>query len=189
MKLLTFTKKILKSPLATGAIAPSSRALGEALMTVDAHQYKVKNLVEVGSGTGAITRVISEFIPEQTKVTLMELDPEFCEELKKMFPDYAVIEGDAALIGTHIKDPIDFLVCSIPWTLIPRKKRHELLKAFKQALHPEHGVMVTFVYAHMMALPTYGELMEDFGQYFKLTKEKIVFGNLPPAQVISLRLV
>src|SRR5215831_922962 len=89
-----FIGTFLRKPIATGAIAPSSRWLAD-LMTSDMNLDKAKTVVELGPGTGAFTQAIQEKLSPEALFLAIELNPEFADHLKQKFPKANIINGSA----------------------------------------------------------------------------------------------
>jgi phospholipid N-methyltransferase len=91
MQLLTH---LLRSPSLTGAVAPSSQFLARAM--ADAARGAV-HIVELGAGTGAVTRALARQHPDAT-LTLVELQPALARRLARSFPQARVIGQPAAWV-------------------------------------------------------------------------------------------
>src|ERR1700760_3678839 len=93
---LLFLKKFLKHGTKIASLAPSSPWLSRATVgNVD--WAKANVIVELGAGTGPITRVIAERTRPETKVVVLERDADFARILRERFakyPNFDVIEGD-----------------------------------------------------------------------------------------------
>ena len=77
-------KRFLQHPTQVGALCPSSCALCRAM----ASEIGVENaglVVELGPGTGVITRELVRRLPENGKLLAVELDELLCEHLKRTF--------------------------------------------------------------------------------------------------------
>ena len=94
-------KAYLRHPLQLGALFPSSSALGSLMVRhikTDIHG----KILELGPGTGSLTRaLLKRGVPEENLV-LLEQSPEFIPILRNSFPKATVICGDA-------KDMVDIL--------------------------------------------------------------------------------
>lgn len=169
---LIFLKRFLDSPGTIGSLAPSSKYLGKAICEAVKSLNDCK-LVEIGAGTGSITKEIAELNPE-----VIEIDPEFSELLKNKFPklkiknscaiDYMknlVNQGNGEKVG---------LVLSIPLINNPFKEVFifELQKFYSSGL-----LSWCIIYTYGQKSPL-GDI--DFRSQRKYSK---VFRNLPPANV------
>src|SRR5205807_717872 len=89
-----FLKSLTSMPRFTGAVAPSGRALARTM--AGALQPHLDGLiVELGPGTGPVTRALLDRGVDRTRLVLVEYNPDFCALLKTRFPGARVLEGDA----------------------------------------------------------------------------------------------
>ena len=92
---LQFLQAFLKNPLKVGAIAPSSPELAqEMLQGIQPDEHSI--VLELGVGTGAITKFLRKNIPNRDSYLGLELDPDLVKTLNKNFPDMNIICGNAA---------------------------------------------------------------------------------------------
>src|SRR5215467_11649520 len=83
------------NPIAS--IAPSSRWLSRTTVRNIAWD-RVETLIELGAGTGPITRVLAERTRPQCRVVVVERDHDFARLLRQRFgslPNLEIVEGDA----------------------------------------------------------------------------------------------
>lgn len=93
-----FARAFVCSPRMVGAVCPSGRALAEALAErVPAGDGLV---VELGAGTGAVTRVLLERGISLDRLVAVEKSGPLAEVLRRRFPELTVIRGDASLLAT-----------------------------------------------------------------------------------------
>src|SRR5687767_4820199 len=92
---LEFLQAFLKNPTKVGAIAPSSSELAaEMLKGMEPDDHNI--VLELGVGTGAITKFLRDIIPSRASYLGLELDPDLVKSLKKNFPDMNIECGNAA---------------------------------------------------------------------------------------------
>ncbi|WP_369688975.1 rRNA adenine N-6-methyltransferase family protein [Bacillus sp. FJAT-26390] len=84
---LLFFKKFILNPRNVGSVIPSSRFLANR-MVASAMWEQAENIVEIGSGTGAITRVIANKIKYGGNIILFERDEEMGQTLQRDFPHF-----------------------------------------------------------------------------------------------------
>lgn len=95
---LLFLKTWLKSPLGVAAWAPSSAATGHA-MAEAARLGPDDTVVELGGGTGTVTRTILARGVRPENLVSVEREPGFAAHLRKIYPGVRVVEGDARCFG------------------------------------------------------------------------------------------
>ena len=90
-----FLSAWFRNPRQAGALLPSGASLAQAMAApVDPARGLV---IELGVGTGAITRALIArgVTPEQ--LILVEKDPALFGEMQRRFPGVVALQGDAAL--------------------------------------------------------------------------------------------
>src|SRR5436189_6241414 len=91
-----FLGKFLKHGTAIASLAPSSPWLSRTTVrNIDWTRARV--VVELGAGTGPITKVLAEKAQPDCKVVVLERDPDFSRLLRERFqgrPNFDVVEGD-----------------------------------------------------------------------------------------------
>lgn len=98
MEALSFFRHWLSSPLAIGAVAPSGRALADAITTEITPE--IAPVIELGAGSGAFTQaLLARGIPQQ-RLALIEQSPRFANALRQRFPDSLVFCEDAAALSS-----------------------------------------------------------------------------------------
>lgn len=190
----------------TGAVAPSSRFLARALTDPLSRHTGPARILEVGPGTGAVTRRISKLLKPDDTLDLVELNESFVEILQRRLADEADLSHVADRTRVHhmpIQDfvsphPYDFIICGLPFNNFPPELVKEIFAVFFRLLAPE-GVVSYFEYMYMRPLrkmvsgkPARERLHELDGVLSAfLTKHRYrrdwVFVNVPPAWVQHLR--
>ncbi|MCQ8782247.1 class I SAM-dependent methyltransferase [Mangrovibrevibacter kandeliae] len=180
-----FLRNWLQRPLITGAVSPSSRWLGRMMagyVSMDA-VAEGRRVLELGPGTGAVTRCLIEAgIPEE-QLVLVEYSPEFVRLLRARHPRAHVIEGDAY----HPGEAVDALagpgfaavVSSLPLFTRPEVLRETLLGAAFDRMPPGNP-FIQFSYA--LTLPVKPDRVGA-----RIETSPWVRRNLPPARVLVYR--
>ncbi len=176
---LLFLKRWLRHPLRLGAVLPSSPALtGLIARNVTLRPGGV--VVELGAGTGCLTRMLLGAGISKDRLYVLELDPELCEFLHKNLPDVNVIQGDArdlpTLIPKKYVGKVSSVVSGMPMTAMPMAIQRQILKASFDVMD-EDGEFLQYTYR-----PGFSPLK---AKQFALSKQRIgmAFRNLPPATV------
>jgi phosphatidylethanolamine/phosphatidyl-N-methylethanolamine N-methyltransferase len=180
-----FLKSLFAAPRLTGAVAPSGRALARA-MAAAAGPPADGLIVELGPGTGPVTRALIETGLERGRLVLIEYDQSFCQLLRQRFAPAKVINGDAYDLPRTLVDfsgqPIAAVVSSLPLLNQPPYRREKLIgDAF--ALMGPPGLFVQFTYgpASPISLAVCADLYEA-------SRSRPILLNLPPARVWTYRL-
>ncbi|MCD2471928.1 methyltransferase domain-containing protein [Jiella sp. MQZ9-1] len=182
-----FFRGWLQRPLITGAVSPSSRALGRAMASYvpdPALFSENSRVLELGPGTGVVTQMLLQRgVPERSLV-LIEYSHDFCKLLRQRFPDAEVIEGDAYAIGRALPewigaDPLEAVVSSLPLFTRPDEMREEVVGRSLEMMRPG-APFIQFSYALTQPVKA-----KKIGATLELSPW--VKRNLPPARVLVYR--
>jgi phosphatidylethanolamine/phosphatidyl-N-methylethanolamine N-methyltransferase len=182
---LRFLREFARAPRATGAIAPSSPVLAEAMVR-DMQLETARHVVELGAGTGAFTSVIARRLPHSARFMAMELNPRLAASLRETFPGEVDVVCDSAVklcrhLGRKSVGGVDAIVSSLPWVCFPAEQQRVILREIRRALRPG-GRFSTFAYAHAAWLPSGLKFRRELKQVFEQNEVlPIVWRNLPPA--------
>jgi phosphatidylethanolamine/phosphatidyl-N-methylethanolamine N-methyltransferase len=129
------------NPIAS--IAPSSRWLARTTVRNVAWD-RAKVLLELGAGTGPITRVLAERARPDCRIVVVERDPDFIRLLQERFgdrPNVEVVEGDArdlrSILNDRGIDQVDHVISGLPVPSFPKDLQHALFRQVRSILHPE----------------------------------------------------
>ena len=139
---LLFLGKFFRHGTAIASLAPSSPWLSRVTVrNVDWASAKV--LVELGAGTGPITKVLAEHATPECRVVVLERDPDFASLLHQRFrhlPNFDVIQGDvrdlATLLGDRGISQVDYVISGLPVPSFPKDLQRDLFRVVKQILAP-----------------------------------------------------
>jgi phosphatidylethanolamine/phosphatidyl-N-methylethanolamine N-methyltransferase len=135
-------------------------------------------VIELGPGTGVVTRALIERGVQPSRIISIEYSPEFCALLKARFPGITVVEGDAYdLAGTlRGRAPrVSAVVSSLPLVARPPADRQALIEAGLDRMAPGKP-FIQFSYlmkGPVQALP--GRFSADASGW--------IWMNIPPARV------
>lgn len=175
-----FLKEWIRAPLVTASIIPSSRALARAMARgVDPDRGPV---VELGPGTGVITRGLVARGVSEEQLVLVEINSHFADRLRQRFPRARVIHGSAErLSDLHFDTPPLTAVSGIPLMSMPNDRVAAILDSAFRRMSPR-GVFIQFTYAPRC--PVNREVRRRLGLEAKLFEK--VTRNVPPARVYHL---
>lgn len=144
----TFIRELPKSFTEIGAVIPSSRWLGKALARPVKRATRPIKILEVGPGTGPITREILRFMGPEDELIVCELNEVFMDRLKKRLADNELFLkhkdrirflrapvqqlGEEELSGTF-----DAIVSSLPFSNFQPEMVDEILELYRDLLAPE----------------------------------------------------
>ena len=136
-------------------------------------------IVELGPGTGSVTRALLESGISEESLVLVERDEQLYTWLKEHFPKATVLHSDAKclkeILPTQSLGKISTVVSSLPLKSLPRQERHEILKAIFCVLS-ERGFLIQYSYGLSSPVPY---------KNMNLRGQRVAFAtfNLPPATV------
>src|SRR5829696_4997422 len=91
---IEFLQAFLKNPGKVGSIKPSSPELAQAMIE-GIKPDKNNAILELGVGTGAITKFLQDIVPDDKSYLGIELDPDLVRLLRRNFPDMQIVRGNA----------------------------------------------------------------------------------------------
>ena len=173
-----FLKSLVHDPRSVGAVAPSGPSLGRLMARGCTAGTRV---VEVGAGTGAVTRAIIDTGVFERDLVLVERDERFVEILRRRFPRAATVHGDATWLGRYLDEhsgSVDFVISGLPLLLFSDVRKRRLLGSAFGLLGPG-GAFHQFTYGGVC--PIGRPLLDGLG--LKATCLGVVPFNMPPAFV------
>lgn len=179
-------KHFIKSPGHMGSIAPSSKYLAKTIVNMlPQHGH---TLLEIGPGTGAITKALMQ-LNDYEHIIAIENNRQFVKPLQLKFPELQVIHGNAFDIE-HIAQQYDFhqldaIVSSLPLLMINKHERKLLCQKLLNAL-PSGKPLLQYSYGSQSPIPL--EWLEEFSDHFDVDCQKVLL-NVPPARVWRYRLL
>lgn len=173
-----FLRSWFDKPLQVGAVAPSSPTLAR-LMARFVDPASTGSVVELGPGTGVVTKALLERGVAADRIVSIEYDGDFCKLLRNRFPGVHFVHGDAyemrhALLDVADK-PLAAVVSSLPLFTRPLPQRLRLLDEAFSLLAPG-APFIQFSYALVPPVPA------GAGR-FAIERTNWVVMNLPPARV------
>jgi phospholipid N-methyltransferase len=185
---LQFLRAFLKNPAKVGAITPSSPELAaEMLQGIEPDDQNI--VLELGVGTGAITKFLAGVIPDKRAYLGLELDEGLVRSLNNKFPDMNIICGSAADAYSIHRDSglgkVRYLVCCLPFVSLPKEVSDNVLVEIEKFMD-EGCELRIFQYAHGYFLPPAIKLRELLKtRYGKSKRSPLVLKNVPPAFTIT----
>jgi phosphatidylethanolamine/phosphatidyl-N-methylethanolamine N-methyltransferase len=183
-----FLKRWLRRPLAMGAVMPSGRLLAAAMAntTKTVLEGRPGHVVELGAGTGEVTKALLAAGIAPDRLALVERDPELAIFLRRHFPGPRIIEGDAArlsrLLADHGVASVAAVVSSLPLLSLPAGVVAGIVGGVFEAL-PRGAALVQFTYGPTPPVPR--ALRERL--HLDGAHGKRIWRNVPPAVVWTFR--
>ncbi len=182
----------------TAAFFPSQRWLVRAL-TCQPELQNAKTVVELGPGTGTVTRAILREAPK-AQIYSVEIDEKMVETASSAIrdPRLRFVHGSAADVHTLLPQlgcerPVDVVISSLGMSLLPDQVRDEVMRSVSQILSPT-GVYIQYAYVHARVFvwsPNSGVSRFNIRRYlsphFGDLRRKVIMANIPPAAVYTCR--
>ncbi len=153
---------------------------------------RARIVVEVGPGTGVMTRALLEMIPFEATLLAFEINPRFSRYLKSHVPDsrLEIINASAETfrseVHRHGHDRVDAVVSSLALGFMPAAQRLAFLSEVGNLLD-ENGVFTQYQYIHSLQMKNGQVRRFDLEQllrrYFRSVQRTMIWRNLPPAFV------
>ncbi len=178
-----FLKSLAERPRMTGAIAPSGPALAKK-MAGHVDPRGTLPVVELGPGTGVVTKALIERGVDPSRIIAIEYSPDFCRLLAERFPGITVIRGDAYDLDKSLdgRAPrVANVVSSLPLVARPIEDRIRLIEAGLARTEGE-GPFIQFSY-------TFKGPVYPVPPTFTAGPSGWVWMNMPPARVWLYRRV
>jgi phosphatidylethanolamine/phosphatidyl-N-methylethanolamine N-methyltransferase len=195
MGLARFALEALSDFRTVGAVAPSSRYLARAMLG-PLPLGRARVVVELGCGTGVMTRALLAEMPAHATLFAFEVNHRFFHYLKATVSDprLVLIHASAATLGREIRkrghQRVDAALSSLALTLMPDSQRRELLTELGSLLD-ETAVFTQYHYIHGLQMRN-GQIARSnmlglLNGYFRSVQRRIIWRNLPPAFVFACR--
>ena len=144
-------EQFLHSAKYTGAVAASSRYLAKK-MVKRADLGSAKVIVELGPGTGAITKYILKSKPAKARLITFEINPEFVIALRKKYRKATHFLADLLEMKKILKKEgipkVDVIISGIPFTNFSRAEIGRMLKAISEVMGKKSR-FVLFAYSKL----------------------------------------
>jgi len=156
-----FLKEFVSAPSTVGAVVPSSAALARALCEPYAQADRPAAVLEVGAGTGAVTRYLGSILRGEDRLDICEIKPHFADHLERNVLSHTNFAGAVAVGRVRLmRGPVqqllgkrryDFIISSLPLTAFNLADIREILAGLQASLKPG-GVFSYFEYIGLRKL-------------------------------------
>ncbi|MER7027104.1 MULTISPECIES: class I SAM-dependent methyltransferase [Streptomyces] len=206
-----FLREATRSMHATGAVAPSGSPLARRLaapLPAPGGRGPLR-VLEVGAGTGTVTRALAERIGPGDRLDAVEINPRFVRLLTSALrsdPALAAASGQIRIVHGSIcrmplsEDGYDMIVSCLPFANFDPGTVRAVMERYLAALVPG-GHLTFFGYLGTLALRTLfapraeaarhravADVLAEFSdRYGEGDGGVVVWRNLPPARVSHLR--
>lgn len=205
---IRFLSRYVQNPNVVGALAPSSRKLSAAVSEPYRRCTRSCDVLEVGAGTGPVTRYLGTILKPGDTLDICEIEDEFADILERDIlsrPEFAKPKADGRVRVLHhaIQElasdkKYDFVISGLPLTAFELSDVEEVFSVIRACLKPG-GVFSYFEYiglrrtSRTFSLGRKRARVRAVSRYLTSTirehefARNTVLGNLPPAHARHLR--
>lgn len=179
---LKFFKGWIDRPRAVGSIVPTSSVTARKMASV-INTSSGLPVLEVGPGTGIITKYILKHGVNPHDLYCVEYSADFVSHLRRQFPEVNVVEGDAFNLGDTFETALgdksptrfDSVISGVPLLNFPVAQRVKYLESLLDRL-PEGRPVVQLTYGPKSPIPP------GLGDY-TVEHFNFILRNIPPTQL------
>jgi len=175
---LKFLKGWIDKPKAVGSITPTSAIAARRMASV-VDPGSPLPVLELGPGTGVVTRAILERGVAPERLYVVEYSEDFARHLARQFPRINVIRGDAFDLSRTLGDAagltFDSIVSGLPLLNFPVPQRIRYMEDLVSRIPPGRPV-VQLTYGPKSPVPP------GRGNY-KVERFHFILRNIPPTQL------
>ena len=180
---LRFFAQWLRNPRQTAAIAPSGADLVAAVLAEMPRD--ARRVIELGGGTGAITRAIVDHGIAGNALLVLELNEELHAHLRRRFANELLVLGDAVELprlaseaGFLDAGPADAVISGLGLLAMERELVTRILRSAFACLRAD-GRFIQFTYGPVS--PVSDAVLDALG--LRMRRGDFVLRNVPPATV------
>lgn len=181
---IRFFKGWQRDKLGVGALVPTSAVTARRMASVIDASSGLP-VLELGAGTGVITKAILEHGIAPRDLVSIEYAPHFCEILRRRFPEVDVRHGDVFALDQVLAErsgqQFDAIISAVPMLSFPVEKRIGLMKTLLARL-PAGRPVVQITHGPMAPVPAVPNA-------YTIAHYDFIVRNLPPAQLWLYRSV
>ncbi len=150
MKEMILIKELIKDKNVGAIVSTSKYVVKDFINKIDFEKAKV--FVEYGPGKGVITKQLLNLMSEDTVLFAFETNESFINELIKINDKRLILinadaeEAKMILKNRYKIERVDYIISTIPFTFLDRKKRRRII--FRSySLLKENGKFITYQYS------------------------------------------
>ena len=179
---LLFLGQITRQMRVLGTAVPSGPVVARAMARAVGEIAENKVILELGPGTGSITRELVRQFP-RNRVVAIEFVEAFSKHLTKSLPSVTVVNGCASEILTHLAkldihaNDVAAVVSGLPFLLLPKELAPKIISSIEAVLQPGgRFVQITFSKRAWKRFEMPGFIRES---------ARRIWRNVPPAIVMT----
>lgn len=158
---LLFVREFFRHFHTTGAILPSGRWLAGALCRFARQEDRPRRILEVGPGTGAVTKRLVSLLGPEDRLDLCELNTSFVKRLRERFaaePSFQSVAQRTRILHCPVEDlpedgKYDVVISGLPLNNFSAETVEQILGCLTERLGPG-GTLSFFEYIAVRAART-----------------------------------
>jgi phospholipid N-methyltransferase len=203
----TFFRESRRHFRATGAVLPSSRFLARALASPLEGPRRPRYILEVGPGTGSVTREILKRFAPGDRLDAVELNEHFVQRIRLLLQHdhrFSPFREHVRVICSPVEKlageaVYDHIVSGLPLNNFPVALVREIFRAYMRLLKPD-GILSYFEYSLIRQLKSpfvgrrerqrlyrVGRVVSSYIRSYQVRRQQVLM-NVPPAIVRHLHL-
>lgn len=175
---LRFFKGWMDKPRAVGSIVPTSNVTARRMASV-INTSSGLPVLELGPGTGVITRAILETGIAPENIWSVEYSPDFVQHLRRNYPQVNIIQGDAfdldRTLGDNGDTKFDAIISGVPLLNFPVATRIAYVESLLDRIAPGRPI-IQLTYGPKSPVPP------GKGNY-TVEHFDFIIRNIPPTQL------
>ena len=153
MKNIQFIKESLKNLKEVGTVFPSSKFVVEKMVAPINFKKKL-TILELGSGSGVITKELLEKMSCDSQLICFETNKKFYQELKKINDKKMILINESAekmksYLDEFEIEKIDYIVSSVPLVSLPKETTNKILSVTVEILG-KSGKLIQLQYTKLL---------------------------------------
>lgn len=185
-EIVDFLRQFVANPFTVGAVCSSSPKLSDEIVNY-ANVSESNVVVELGPGTGAFTKKITETISPNSTFFTIENNAVFANKMHRNFPNVTTYVDCASNIKEYLAkygiSRCDTIISGIPWTSFKEDYQREMISEIVNVLST-NGQFFTIAYAYSRLVPSGIKFKKLLSEYFsEIEISRLIWLNIPPVYV------
>jgi|GEM_PF-511862 len=183
-----FLMAALKHPLQMSTLFESGPRVGQCLAGHVSPPQDDQVVVELGVGTGSVTEHLLTRLDHAGQYVGFELNRDLHRYLKEdRFPQLEIHHASADTMAETLRGrKVGAVVSTLPWSLLPKDTRHNILDQVQGILEPG-GTFSVFLAMHCLWTPAMRDLWAQLTERFPHYSYTDEVWHLPPCRLYCAR--
>lgn len=179
---IMFARKFVRKGRTIASIGPSGAEMCEAMVR-DLDFSRPGVILELGAGTGAITRALVSRMRPHHRLIAVELEPDFIQMLRDRFPQVEVLRTDATNMDGTLDQlgvgKVQYVLSGLATPHLPLRGQIRLHRWLSNRLDPG-GAFIQITYVPRI-------YHNYYRRHFRDVRYTPIWKNMPPGGVFTCR--